>query len=513
MVAGCGNKTACDIMAATAMYMCLFLLLMATDAAQSTSVRGVALEMASFYRPGKEFKCLDGSSTVPFDYINDDYCDCADGSDEPGTAACPNTKFYCQNKGHVPLHLLSSRVNDGICDCCDGSDEWAGYVNCPQTCEEEGKKLAEEIKKKRDIQEQGHKKRLEYADKGEQKVNDYRQELTKLESEYDIVSAEVETLRQAKDEAEEPEKQAKDAHHERWEETKAERKEAKRTADAREAFDWLDGDSDGLVTLEEVMSHTKLDNDGDGEVTEQEAQDYLDQQQSVDFETFKDQSYDVMADKLRESMKEGDREVAEVSDEEKERLKELEEDYEDDEDDDEKVEDEDMPPYDEDTKILIEMADQARSDFKEAESRKKDLDKKKDELNTYLNMQLGEKYEFGPIFEECFEYTDREYTYKLCMFKKVTQRSKNGGKETSLGTWDKWDGPENALYSIMKYSNGEKCWNGPNRSATVTLRCGQEDAIVSAGEPNRCEYALEFVTPAVCTKPPSSGSFGPHVEL
>ena len=42
-----------------------------------------ALEL-SFYVPGKDFTCLDGSVTLPFSYVNDDYCDCPDGSDEPG---------------------------------------------------------------------------------------------------------------------------------------------------------------------------------------------------------------------------------------------------------------------------------------------------------------------------------------------------------------------------------------------------------------------------------------------
>ena len=39
---------------------------------------------ASLYVEGKDFSCFDGSTKVPFGHINDDYCDCLDGSDEPG---------------------------------------------------------------------------------------------------------------------------------------------------------------------------------------------------------------------------------------------------------------------------------------------------------------------------------------------------------------------------------------------------------------------------------------------
>jgi protein kinase C substrate 80K-H len=79
--------------------------------------------------------------------VNDDYCDCADSSDEPGTSACPSSAFFCSNKGATSLTLPSSRVNDLICDCCDGSDEWEGKKEggCPNTCAELGRALHQHV--------------------------------------------------------------------------------------------------------------------------------------------------------------------------------------------------------------------------------------------------------------------------------------------------------------------------------------------------------------------------------
>lgn len=78
--------------------------------------------------------CRDGSGSFPRSRLNDGYCDCADGTDEPGTSACPEGKFYCRNIGDTPLLLFSSFVNDRICDCCDGSDEYESGIHCQNTC-------------------------------------------------------------------------------------------------------------------------------------------------------------------------------------------------------------------------------------------------------------------------------------------------------------------------------------------------------------------------------------------
>ncbi|KAF5481381.1 hypothetical protein F2P56_002038 [Juglans regia] len=86
-----------------------------------------------YFQP-EVIKCKDGSKSFTRDRVNDDFCDCLDGTDEPGTSACPAGKFYCRNVGSIPRFIFSSRVNDRFCDCCDGSDEYDGSINCPNTC-------------------------------------------------------------------------------------------------------------------------------------------------------------------------------------------------------------------------------------------------------------------------------------------------------------------------------------------------------------------------------------------
>lgn len=85
---------------------------------QVALVRGVALSEQQQFT-GAAFTCVvDGKhgQQLPLDRINDDYCDCDDGSDEPGTAACAEKQgrsYYCENGGFFPkqVRLLRAQMD------------------------------------------------------------------------------------------------------------------------------------------------------------------------------------------------------------------------------------------------------------------------------------------------------------------------------------------------------------------------------------------------------------------
>ncbi|RWS03158.1 glucosidase II beta subunit-like protein, partial [Dinothrombium tinctorium] len=93
-------------------------------------IPGVKTNFAALYaKRGEHFKCLISGEIIAYKQVNDDYCDCVDGSDEPSTNACENNAYYCKIRSFSGKDKIeSSKVNDGICDCCDGSDEWLNHT-------------------------------------------------------------------------------------------------------------------------------------------------------------------------------------------------------------------------------------------------------------------------------------------------------------------------------------------------------------------------------------------------
>ena len=62
---------------------------------ETAKTLGVPPGLIAQYAPLKSgnWKCLDGSKQIPWDFVNDDFCDCPDGSDEPGWESQLNECF------------------------------------------------------------------------------------------------------------------------------------------------------------------------------------------------------------------------------------------------------------------------------------------------------------------------------------------------------------------------------------------------------------------------------------
>ncbi|GAB6032758.1 hypothetical protein CHUAL_011625 [Chamberlinius hualienensis] len=509
-------------------------------AADVTRPRGVSITKNTFYNPEIDFTCLDGSLVIPFRYVNDDFCDCIDGSDEPGTPACPNGIFHCTNAGHKPYNIPSSRVNDGICDCCDASDEYNSSVQCINNCKELGRKAREDAIRQAEVGSQGYQIRLELAQQGKQKKLELQQHLetiTKQKEDAENIKNEKQTVKSA---AEELEKAALDKHKSEEEQRKELEEQTKQDEkdklDAIDAFNDLDANQDRKVTLDEIQAKWVFDTDKDGIVTDEEAKFYLGGKDEYTEETFVSLGwllvkphYSMLKLFTPPEPEEVGIEQSEQVDEKKDddQPSEVEEDdRKDEETDDEdedgnaeydpeaQKEDEELASiYDDETQKLIDDAKAARSEFDEANKLAMDLDRQIKDTQSILVIDFGEDDQFAPLHSQCYEYTDREYVYKMCLFDAVTQRPKSGGSEVTLGRWGVWTGGEDNKYSKMKFENGLSCWNGPTRATEVILSCGLENRILTVSEPNRCIYMMEFETPAVCVSLVGDKAEHMHEEL
>jgi len=529
-------------------------------------IRGVSQTRSSFYQPTEknEFGCLDGSGMIPFDQVNDDFCDCPDGSDEPGTSACPNGFFHCPNAGFKPLNLFSSRVNDMICDCCDGSDEWGGYVTCPNTCKELYKQYyAERIKSQEEAME-GYKIRENLA-------NDAKAEKDKLAGEKEELESQLETIRIEKNELEELKIKAEEeeeAERDRLEKLKLEKVIEKAKDYSEEelikiSFDFLDTNNNEEIAVYELTSKKYLNPKDSKSFAHADARELMQEKEPMsraDFETIlwpeikekiiphlgnEFKAYDrnkeleaqeaTEADDGNEETEQGSEdsledepEEAEILDSEMEELKEDLGDFEDEDDglhddyDDDRWEDEDDwdamdddyddygdynqkktydDDHDEDTspesEAIFSAARTARDNFNEVNDKYKDTESRIEFINEQLKFEFGENDIFITMYKVCFEMKTSEYVYKICPYEKATQKPLHGGSETNLGKWDSW----NDDFTEMKFTRGTRCWNGPDRSTTVKVKCGKENKLLSVDEPNRCEYEYKFETPTVCKKP------------
>jgi len=113
------------------------------------------------------------------------------------------------------------------------------------------------------------------------------------------------------------------------------------------------------------------------------------------------------------------------------------------------------------------------------------------------NSKYGVDGELFMLRDACHKLEHGKYEYEVCIFGQATQRDigqKNGG--TNLGSWQS-ESIEDGQRKL-KWDGGTKCWNGPVRSAEVSVTCGAETKLLTADEPETCRYVFAMESPTGC---------------
>eukprot|EP00912_Choanoflagellata_sp_UC4_P001372 UC4_evm2s848 len=342
------------------------------------------------------------------------------------------------------------------------------------------------------IPREGYQIRLQYAQEGSRAVHEWGEKITALDGELPNLEAQLRSAEEAKKVPEADESAAKNSFNDEWE---AKISSAEEEA-AKEAFTLVAG-NDEKITWEHLIARQDLKEGAeageDNIVDDKELSSSLDIAEDSELAkllgTGKDANDEVNIEgvtltnfkellwpKIKEKLQNPNRDNATpffVA--------------------------EDKPAFPEDILELESKANTLRDAYTAAKNEVDSNQNEKKRLQDMQELDIGPDFSFFPLHGKEFSFTDREYIYKIEMYGKATQEPKNGGRATSLGSWTKWsgDGPLGRhKYAEAKFENGEKCWNGPSRSMTITLVCGVENELSNVEEPNRCEYSAVLATPA-----------------
>ncbi|KAF7728067.1 hypothetical protein EC973_006704 [Apophysomyces ossiformis] len=461
----------------------------------------------SMYVPTQgNWKCLDGSRSIAFSAINDDYCDCPDGSDEPGTSACPNSHFYCRNEGHIPAYIKSYAVNDGVCDeaCCDGSDEAQGL--CPNRCKEVAAEYAKTQAKLHQIRSTGVKAKRKLIDEAKEVIEGWIQEKAKLEDELSIKRAELEQHKRALDELETREK----GNQARTSACKSCQKEKSQISKLRSQVMELQDDVDLLLSLLHDLKRDHNHNYHDMAVKAAISgyDEFVQERDTTkkSFENEDDVEEDFAADEEADETNvqpasEGKAEfsflnklTSALPSQLKDWLDLL------------PTKDKDNQEFDSsELESARKVYDELKSDIENKENKLKDVT---DELaNDY-----GTENEWLKLKDVCVEKDEGEYTYSLCVLGHAYQKSNKDGMRTNLGRFESFGDD----YHKHTHTHGTRCWNGPERSVQAFFECGGETEILEVTEPEKCEYHFRMRSPALCEMELEKGQPKPahvHEEL
>ncbi|EFX00251.1 protein kinase c [Grosmannia clavigera kw1407] len=458
------------------------------------------------------------------------------------TTALPG--FWCANTGHIGAYIPFAYINDGICDyelCCDGSDEYAGKggVKCENRCAAIGKEHRRVTEERKQGLERALKRRRTLAKEARELRRQVEARVTKLKGE-------VVELEQKRTQLERELTEA-----ERTERGKVVKKgkgksggklsilvglAKKRVDELRDTLDKLldhrDDLQDKVTELESILRNLQADYNPN----------FNDEGVKAAVHSWEDYAAKSSTEK---EPKVHDIDIYEVLKEDSEdrgiNWKEFE--AEDDTDTDILYSFDAYLPQGVRTYIhetitslriwMIEngmLADNsdanesstvknARSAFQAAEnelsSRKRTLSENEEDLS--------KDYSADDILralkDKCVSTDAGEYEYEFCWLGQAKQKSKKGHASTGMGNYERFeieiaddaerlDGKSLGSGSrmVLKYENGQNCWNGPNRRTDIWLGCAEKEEMWRIAESEKCVYKMEVGTPIACEEIKEEGA-------
>lgn len=160
------------------------------------------------------------------------------------------------------------------------------------------------------------------------------------------------------------------------------------------------------------------------------------------------------------------------------------------------------------SKTVTESRNNLSSKQKDLENAQNDLRNKEEDLSK----DYGEDDIWRALKDQCISKESGGYTYEVCFMGQAKQKPKRGG-DTRMGNFVGFDtttvdavqgtpgiDPKSGTIEALslKYEKGQKCWNGPERSTKVVLRCGDENRLLKIREEEKCVYVVDAESPAAC---------------
>lgn len=415
--------------------------------------------------------------------INDEFCDCADGADEPGTSACANGRFWCANVAHSGRFIPSAWVDDGNCDCCDGSDEPLG--KCADTCASDRQAALKSASAAAAQIMAGVRKRRQYSRSAASAAKDEAKQLSEARAELAEVSKILERCEHHADglRARRGAEGTPDTSDEGY--TSDVHNDDFTRGESGSEDEWVSTDEDKKV--ESVESENKNDADTKCDAKQGVPMDSDEMPSAdchiarpvenastntqMDLEPFCEElslgSGNVFMRNLRLALSKSLAKVKWISP---------------------KIFAKIGITSSKGLDKCIELAEEKTSKLS---SRKQTLESKINDLEKNAGHDYGPDSAMRELRGKCIKKKVSQYEFEHCPYDKVRQYE-HGRLVAQLGTFYKVEGHE------MVYKDGAPCWNGPDRSVRVQLQCGEKNDVISVDEPSRCTYIMVFSTPVVC---------------